>query len=830
MTIDELRSAAAVVRDATEEGENTATRIGQLFLDTVNTLCNVSTNAIKGYVVISSTSDLPTSPTTDQQMKGYLLDTTLYVWVGNGGDTLDGKYQSAQLKGEDGKTGEKGDSGVSLGEVVLVNDLTTGGDGNALSAEMGKTLNERLEPVESTLEINSSSEVVTERIPYAQNSGYINGQTPASNSLFRYSDPILLKAGESLKMKAITPTNVWRLSSYDPTTKKYSKILSGESSGMSSASNAYENTYTATEDIYVTVCWYWDHFQLELTLTHEVTTTTSKIDELDIISEALEVKVETSTKTVEVPIVAHTGGAYAHGGVGNIVTIGTYSQYSYSDDFFLKKGEILNISLANVASSVCVLCVKDAVEGGTDHRNLAVGNGESTQAIQYTAPTDGYYAVSWLTSTGITITKTGTRTKGDSERIVAIEESTTQIPALVSSVAALNGAVFDNVSDDMTEGYVDGYFVKHNGEIAVNSSFAYKEFEVRAGAVINFTGGMHPNLAAIAKKLTSNSFEELVPATAQSVQSFTYTATVDMTIAVSFSKGSDRSITIVAQNVESNRLNIKNLLDAQSQLNQMFNTPDYGLLFDKVAVIGDSLTVGTLDAATGDDGHVAGGSFGCSWLTYLAKKWGSSVRMHYGAGGSTCYSWLGNNSYGLGLMLKDSVVYDVYFVAYGHNDAGVFTIGTTSDTPTAVTVDAEDKVTVDTPAANTTFLGNYKKIVNEIRTKAPNALIFMVCTDKKDSTDSRSIGYMNQYIRQLAEWYYGQGDHKVFYLDYISKYVEKAGYHTGGHWSTFGYANIGRLINNAVNDVIEAYLNTNALKVWGNYLESYRTTKYDQTM
>lgn len=147
MTIDELRSAAAVVRDATEEGENTATRIGQLFLDTVNTLCNVSTNAIKGYVVISSTSDLPTSPTTDQQMKGYLLDTTLYVWVGTGGDTLDGKYQSAQLKGEDGKTGEKGDSGVSLGDVVLVNDLTTGGEGNALSAEMGKVLNEKIDAV-----------------------------------------------------------------------------------------------------------------------------------------------------------------------------------------------------------------------------------------------------------------------------------------------------------------------------------------------------------------------------------------------------------------------------------------------------------------------------------------------------------------------------------------------------------------------------------------------------------------------------------------------------------------------------------------------------------
>lgn len=143
MTIDELRSAAAVVRDATEEGENTATRIGQLFLDTVNTLCNVSTNAIKGYVVISSTSDLPTSPTTEQQMKGYLLGTVLYVWVGTGGDTLGGKYQSAQLKGKDGAPGEKGDkgeSGVHLGDVKLVNNLTEGGEASALTAEMGKKL------------------------------------------------------------------------------------------------------------------------------------------------------------------------------------------------------------------------------------------------------------------------------------------------------------------------------------------------------------------------------------------------------------------------------------------------------------------------------------------------------------------------------------------------------------------------------------------------------------------------------------------------------------------------------------------------------------------
>lgn len=148
MTIDELRSAAAVVRDATEEGENTATRIGQLFLDTVNTLCDVSTNAIKGYVAIGSVDDLPESPTAEQQQKGWLLGTVLYVWVGTGGDTLEGKYQSAQLKGADGAPGEKGDkgdSGVHLGDVALVNDLTTGGEESALTAEMGKTLKQMID-------------------------------------------------------------------------------------------------------------------------------------------------------------------------------------------------------------------------------------------------------------------------------------------------------------------------------------------------------------------------------------------------------------------------------------------------------------------------------------------------------------------------------------------------------------------------------------------------------------------------------------------------------------------------------------------------------------
>lgn len=104
----------------------------------------VTEESIKSWVVIESTDALPVEPTTEEQMKAYVLadKSTLYVYVGEGGDTLNGSYQSVIMKGEDGKTGPKGDSGVSLGDVVLVNDLTTGGEVNALSAEMGKVLAE----------------------------------------------------------------------------------------------------------------------------------------------------------------------------------------------------------------------------------------------------------------------------------------------------------------------------------------------------------------------------------------------------------------------------------------------------------------------------------------------------------------------------------------------------------------------------------------------------------------------------------------------------------------------------------------------------------------
>lgn len=81
---------------------------------------------LTGYITLSSIDDLPSSPSTI----GYLIDGDLYVWVGTGGDTADGKYQNCgPLRGPQGEPGEPGvgfRSVTSAEDGTIVITLTSG--------------------------------------------------------------------------------------------------------------------------------------------------------------------------------------------------------------------------------------------------------------------------------------------------------------------------------------------------------------------------------------------------------------------------------------------------------------------------------------------------------------------------------------------------------------------------------------------------------------------------------------------------------------------------------------------------------------------------------
>ena len=174
----------------------------------------VTEESIKSWVVIESTDALPEEPTTEEQMKAYVIadKSTLYVYVGEGGDTLNGSYQSVIMRGEDGKTGPKGDSGVSLGDVVLVNDLTTGGEVNALSAEMGKKLN--LDKISKESATTSQYPELT-GVGFKDNVWYASGSQLTSNvATFMLFVPV--EAGEKLMVTGIYDTKVYQVSSTMP--------------------------------------------------------------------------------------------------------------------------------------------------------------------------------------------------------------------------------------------------------------------------------------------------------------------------------------------------------------------------------------------------------------------------------------------------------------------------------------------------------------------------------------------------------------------------------------------------------------------------------------
>lgn len=177
-TVVDKLSAFSLVRYSTQEDYTqkydnlnaTLTDLGDTSLVTiygpkpVALVCNLT-----GYKVLGKETDLPLEPSTT----GYLISDNLYVYVGEGGDTLDGKYKNCGPfrgfkgdqgiqgvqgekgekgdKGDKGDQGEKGDTGPqgpqgnsgyqgAAGELEIVNDLTTGGADKALSAEMGKEL------------------------------------------------------------------------------------------------------------------------------------------------------------------------------------------------------------------------------------------------------------------------------------------------------------------------------------------------------------------------------------------------------------------------------------------------------------------------------------------------------------------------------------------------------------------------------------------------------------------------------------------------------------------------------------------------------------------
>ena len=77
---------------------------------------------LAGYRAAASVNDLPTED--PDPTLGWIVGNHLYVYVGTGGDTLNGKYKNCgELRGAKGEKGDKGDDGVVLDGVTVFDGL-----------------------------------------------------------------------------------------------------------------------------------------------------------------------------------------------------------------------------------------------------------------------------------------------------------------------------------------------------------------------------------------------------------------------------------------------------------------------------------------------------------------------------------------------------------------------------------------------------------------------------------------------------------------------------------------------------------------------------------
>lgn len=101
--------------------------LNAVLLDMVEDLGAHAGGAVNGFILIDDIADLPDP---GQANMGYIVGTHMYLYVGTGGDTADGKYQDAgEFKGPPGAQGADGvgfQSVTSAEDGTMVITLTNG--------------------------------------------------------------------------------------------------------------------------------------------------------------------------------------------------------------------------------------------------------------------------------------------------------------------------------------------------------------------------------------------------------------------------------------------------------------------------------------------------------------------------------------------------------------------------------------------------------------------------------------------------------------------------------------------------------------------------------
>lgn len=207
-------------------------------------------------------------------------------------------------------------------------------------------------------------------------------------------------------------------------------------------------------------------------------------------------------------------------------------------------------------------------------------------------------------------------------------------------------------------------------------------------------------------------------------------------------------------------------------------TVNFMTIFHKLGVIGDSLSSGGI---VRDNKYID--TYDLSWLSNIARRNGLKCE-HYSQGGMTAKNWLNNTGELYTKFQNDDELASAIFIALGTNDINAgYQVGNSTDAP-----------------GTNSFCGYIKSIIETIRTKNPNCVIFMVSLYSLSDT---SKIYSNA-IRDLSKLYdlcyfvnYADNNDGVVIdsTDWsISRYE---------HFTTTAYVKVSSIIEKLCNDIVK---------------------------
>ena len=209
-------------------------------------------------------------------------------------------------------------------------------------------------------------------------------------------------------------------------------------------------------------------------------------------------------------------------------------------------------------------------------------------------------------------------------------------------------------------------------------------------------------------------------------------------------------------------------------------------MFETFGVVGDSWASGSIHTPAGYVDTV----YAMSWPQILARKTGATAT-NYSKGGLSTKTWL-TDSKGLTALLADTPK-QCYIINLGINDntqidAGTLSLGTIDDVNISDYTQNPD-----------TFFGNYGRIIGNIKTHAPKAVIIILSVARPNERK------MDAYIQQIADKY------NLPYVNLEDDEYFTSGYFFGSiygdHMSAYGYSGMA----NAIQRLIQNYIIKNRL-------------------